>query len=108
LFFDTVATTRKVANLRHDPRIAFVIGGTAPGEERTVQYEGVADEPAGADLRRLKAAYFERFPEGRARETWPGIVYLRAIPTWIRYSDFNQEPVEVAEFRAIELRRPSA
>jgi hypothetical protein len=53
-----------------------------------VQYEGIADEPAGADLQRLKDLYFEAFPEGRGRQGWPGITYIRARPIWLRYSDF--------------------
>jgi hypothetical protein len=39
LFFDTLDTTRKMRNLRQNPKIAFVIGGTVEGDERTVQYE---------------------------------------------------------------------
>jgi len=39
LVFDTVDTTRKCVNLRRNPRLAFVIGGWADGDERTVQYE---------------------------------------------------------------------
>jgi general stress protein 26 len=34
VFFDTVDTSRKVANLRRNPKIAFVIGGTTDGDER--------------------------------------------------------------------------
>jgi general stress protein 26 len=65
LFFDTDGTSRKVSNLRRNPKIAFVIGGTTDGDERCVQYEGVADEPNGAELTRLKELYFESFPDGR-------------------------------------------
>jgi hypothetical protein len=36
-----------------------VIGGTASEDERSVQYEGVADEPHGAELDRLKPLYFD-------------------------------------------------
>jgi hypothetical protein len=98
VFFDTLDVTRKVANLRQNPRIAFVIGGLAIGDERTVQYEGIADEPTGAELERLKDFYFIRFPDGRERQNWQGLVYLRARPRWIRYSDFNQAPPKVVEF----------
>jgi hypothetical protein len=98
LFFDTVDTSRKVANLRGNPTIAFVIGGATGGDERTVQYEGISDEPAGAELRRLQALYFESFPDGRKRQSWPGITYIRTKPTWIRYSDFNRDPPEIVEF----------
>src|SRR5258706_15096975 len=62
IFFDTPTTSRKARNLRRDPRVAFVIGWD---EEQTVQYEGVADEPSGDDLARLKEIYFARFPDGR-------------------------------------------
>jgi general stress protein 26 len=105
VFFDTAEETRKVANLRRNPRIAFVIGGTTIGDERSAQYEGVTDEPTGAELQRLKDLYFESFPDGRDRQNWPGITYIRARPTWIRYSDFNQGPPEIIEFDAAKLAR---
>jgi general stress protein 26 len=103
IFFDTVAESRKVENLRRNPRIAFVIGGTAVGDERTVQYEGLADEPSGAELDELKRRYFEAFPDGRDRQSWPGIMYVRTRPTWIRYSDFNTDPPEIIEWERREL-----
>jgi len=98
VFFDTLGITRKVGNLRGNPKIAFVIGGWIDGDERTVQYEGIADEPRGSELERLKEVYFGRFPDGRERVTWPGLVYVRARPTWIWYSDFNRRPPEIVEF----------
>jgi hypothetical protein len=66
LFFDTLDSARKCVNLRGDPRIALVIGW----DDRTVQYEGVADEPHGAELARLKQLYLARFPDGIEREAW--------------------------------------
>lgn len=104
LVFDTLDTTRKVRNLRANPRIAFVMGGLGAGDERTVQYEGVADEPRGAELERLQQLYFTQFPDGRARQQWPGLIYVRARATWIRYSDFNRTPPLIAEFSQAELR----
>jgi hypothetical protein len=98
VFFDTLDLTRKMHNLRQNPKIAFVIGGLTDGDERTVQYEGVADEPVGDELERLKELYFSRFPDGRERQSWRGLVYVRARPTWIRYSDFNRTPPEIVEF----------
>jgi hypothetical protein len=98
LFFDTLASTRKAGNLRTNARIAFVIGGFVTGDERTVQYEGIADEPSGPELDRLKALYFRRFPDGPERQQWPGITYFRVRPRWIRYSDYNTSPAEIVEF----------
>ena len=103
VFFDTLDSTRKARNLRLNSRVAFVIGGM-DGAERTVQYEGVADEPDGAELERLKARYFSRFPDGPSRQAWKGLIYVRARPTWIRYSDFSVNPPHIQEFDAAELR----
>ena len=109
IVFDTLETTRKFANLRRNPNVAFVIGGWLYGDERTVQYQGVVDMPVGEELERLKAVYFAAFPEGRVRERWPGLVYVRATPSWVRYSDFNRTPPEVQEFRfpSANVGRPS-
>jgi general stress protein 26 len=103
LVFDTLDSSRKARNLRANPAVAFVIGGTRDGDERTVQYEGTADEPAGAELERLLALYYSRFPDGPGRRSWPGLIYVRVKPTWIRYSNFSAQPPEIVEFDARAL-----
>jgi general stress protein 26 len=103
LVFDTLASTRKAQNLRRRPKIAFVIGGLDDGDERTVQYEGVADEPAGEELDRLKRAYYAVFPDGPSRASWPGLIYVRVRPTWVRFSDYNVNPPEIVELAAGDL-----
>jgi uncharacterized pyridoxamine 5'-phosphate oxidase family protein len=100
VFFDTLGTSRKARNLRRDPRIALVLGWD---DGRTVQYEGVADEPAGAELARLKELYFARFADGRDREKWPHIAYFRARPAFVRYSDFSGAAPVIVEMRKDEL-----
>jgi hypothetical protein len=104
LVFDTLNTTRKSANLRRNSRIAFVLGGLTEGDERTVQYEGISDEPSGAELERVKAVYFEAWPDGRSRTSWPGLVYVRVQPIWIRYSDFTGASPLIVEFDGASLR----
>lgn len=86
IIFDTHGASRKGKNLRRDPRIALVVGWD---DEQTVQLEGTTDEPTGAELARLKAVYFARFPDGLEREHWPDITYFRVRLTWARYSDFR-------------------
>ena len=98
LFFDTVESTRKVSNLRQNCTVAFVIGGLANGDERTVQYEGVADEPKEPELGQLKEQYFLQFPDGSDRQNWRGIVYVRVRPRWLRFSNFNTTPPDIVEF----------
>jgi general stress protein 26 len=103
IIFDALDSTRKVANLRANPRIALVIGGLNTGDERTVQYEGLADEPSGSELERLTEVYYQAYPDGQARRSWPGLIYIRVRPTWIRYSDYNQDPPQITEFDAPAL-----
>ena len=90
IIFDTLDSTRKVANLRVNPRIALVIGGLDAGDERTVHYEGIADEPSGPELERLTEIYYHVYPDGRTHRSWPGLIYIRVKPTWIRYSDYTK------------------
>jgi hypothetical protein len=99
LVFDTLDSTRKCHNLRRHPRCAFVIGAEGPA---TVQYEGTADEPTGAELERVKQLYFERFPDGREREAWPGITYFRVRPVWVRFSDFSGAAPQIKVFEQFD------
>jgi general stress protein 26 len=103
IVFDTLDSTRKVKNLRRNPNVAFVIGGMTPGDERTAQCEGLADEPTGEELERLKQIYYGVFPEGPSRASWPGLIYVRVRPTWIRYSNYNVNPPEIIEFSGEQL-----
>lgn len=47
--------------------------------------------------------YFARFPDGPARQAWPGNTYVRVQPTWIRCSDYAQSPTAIVEFDAAAL-----
>jgi hypothetical protein len=69
----------------------------------TVQVEGIADQPAGVDLDRIKASYFARFPDGRDRAGHSAIAYWRVRPNWIRYSDFNVDPPMIIEWNADDI-----
>jgi general stress protein 26 len=104
IVFDTLASTRKAQNLRQNPKIALVIGGATDGEERTVQYEGIADEPSGPELEELKQVYYTAYPDGPGRLSWPGLIYVRVRPTWLRYSDYTIDPPTIVEYGAGELR----
>ena len=103
IIFDTIDSSRKGQNLRRNNRIALVIGGLVDGEERTVQYEGIADEPSGEELERLKRVYYSAYPDGPSRLSWPGLTYIRVRPTWIRYSDFNTNPPTIVELTSAQL-----
>ena len=93
--FDTLSTSRKAVNLIRNHATALVIGWE---ENVSLQIEGLARLPVGADLASAKAAYFREWPDGRARENWPDIAYLVVQPKWIRYSNYSGVPV-IEEFR---------
>ena len=104
IIFDTVKSSRKYPNLISSAACSFVIGGWGAGEQ-TVQYEGEAEELKSPALERYQEIYFEAWPDGPARMSWPGIVYFVVRPAWIRYSDFDQDPPLIREFN---LRSASA
>ncbi|SRR6266404_1657895 len=96
LVFDTVEKSRKFGNIGRDPRVAFVIGWQG---EITVQYEGAARQISSTELGPYHQIYFRKFTDGPSRLKWEGITYYVVTPKWIRYSDYNQTPAEIIEFR---------
>jgi general stress protein 26 len=94
LVFDARATSRKVANLARDPRVAVTVGGT---DGTTVQCEGRADVPVGADRERCAAAYVAAFPQFAASLADDGIVLLRVVLAWARYGDFREDRSVITE-----------
>jgi hypothetical protein len=100
IVFDTVKSSRKYTNLKADPRISLVTGWDG---EITVQYEGVAIEPDGEDLRQAQSLYFKTWPDGVERQQWPGITWFLIVPRWIRYSDFGSGRIEENNFSPTTL-----
>ena len=94
IIFDTVASSRKYANLLANSAASFVIGWAG---EVTVQFEGKAFQPTGAELAQYQQVYFAAWPKCRDHLSWPGIAYFVVRPKWIRYSDFDQRPPLIEE-----------
>ena len=96
IYFDTVGTTRKAVNFRRDPRVSLVIGWD---NEQSLQLEGLADEPKGDALADLKRVYYAAWPDGPSRESWADITWVRVIPGWACFSDFNRAEDAVRRMR---------
>jgi general stress protein 26 len=96
IVFDTVKSSRKYPNLEKNLRVAWVVGCTT---EVSVQYEGIAEELAGEELAKYKKIYFAAFPDGPARQSWPGITYFVVRPKWVRYCNYNVAPPRIEEKR---------
>ena len=95
IIFDTIADTRKYENLVLNPNISFVIGWD---NDRTVQYQGIAKIPTPAELEDLLPTYFEIFPEKNVKnENLRDIIYFHVEPSWIRYSDLNEDTRQIEE-----------
>ena len=94
IIFDTVRSSRKYPNLKGNPRVAWVVGCTT---EITVQYEGEAEELEDAELAKYKPIYFQKFPDGPARENWAGMTYFVVRPKWVRYCDYNPASRRIEE-----------
>lgn len=86
IVLDARETSRKVANLRRDSRVAVVVGGR---DGVTLQAEGLADIPAGDDRQRCADAYRDAFPHFASSLQDPAIVVVRVRVTWARLGDFR-------------------
>ncbi|HUB30874.1 MAG TPA: pyridoxamine 5'-phosphate oxidase family protein [Terracidiphilus sp.] len=96
IVFDTVKTSRKYGDLRERPCCSIVLW---PGGEQTVQLEGTAFEPEGADREGYREAYFAVWPDGRHRLSWPGLTHFVVRPRWIRCVDYDRSPPLIEEVR---------
>jgi PPOX class probable F420-dependent enzyme len=94
LVFDTASRSRKCSNLRAFPRVALVIGWDG---EVTLQCEGDADIPSGAEHDRCLHAYVQQYPEGRERAKDPDIVLVRVLLDWGRLSDYRPNSFGIDE-----------
>lgn len=94
IIFDTFSTYRKYENLKSNPNVAFVIGWD---ENITVQYEGVATELLGDELKQYKATYLAHNPDAKKWLAFDELTYFKVSPRWIRYRDGNQDPIEPVE-----------
>lgn len=89
LIIDTANTTRKYANLKRNPHIAFAFGWE---EWDTVQYEGIASELVGEERERYRKIFLAKHPDAIKWDALPETTYFKVTPTWIRYTAMDQEP----------------
>ncbi len=92
LVFDTPPTSRKAMNIERDPRVALVLGGA---DGTTLQCEGSADRPDGADWDRCRAAYVTAFPEYAPDD--PGSQLFRVRVGWARYGELRENDYGMQE-----------
>lgn len=94
LVFDTSTTYRKYNNLKHNPSVAFVVGGQ---ENIGIQLEGIAEELTEEESAKYKEAYFSKNPDAKKWEALPDTRWFKIVPKWLRYRDYNTHPTTVWE-----------
>ena len=97
LIFGTETTMRKFKNIKVNPYVALTI--TDPEKRITVQYEGIASVLEDEERKKYKELYFRKTPSSQKYEGNLYQIYMKVIPTWIRYSDLNAEPDEIFEIQ---------
>jgi PPOX class probable F420-dependent enzyme len=85
LLFATQDRSRKIENLRRDPRISAVV----VDEGWTVQLEGTATVAPPAECVALMDQYLAAFPEETARSASPGFLLVCVTSTWQRVTDMT-------------------
>lgn len=83
--FGTERGSRKFANIRRRPDVALAVGWN--DDAVSVQCEGIADEPDGADMDRCLKCYLDRFPREQRLAENGELVLVRVRMNWIRYDD---------------------
>lgn len=94
IIFDTFSTFRKYKNIRNNPKVALVIGWD---EEISVQYEGIAQELTGEELKECKDIHICKLPDSEKFTRMRNICFFKVRPQWIRYLDLRSEPWETLE-----------
>lgn len=89
VLFGTERGSRKFANIQQRPDVALAIGWD--DDEVTVQCEGIADEPGGADMDRCLRDYLDRFPREQPLVDTGELGLVRVRMNWIRYDDPRPE-----------------
>lgn len=94
LIFGTYTTTRKYQNILDNPTVAIVFDDKV---WITVQYEGLASILNSDELDDYKSIYFMKIPGAKKYESHENQVYIKVVPKWVRYTNYNKEAKEVFE-----------
>ncbi len=86
----------KYENLRSNPQTAFVIGWD---NDITVQYEGIAIELKGEELKECQNIHVTKLPKAKKFMDTDVIRHFKVVPKWIRYSDLSASPWKVFEVK---------
>ena len=96
IIFGTHNTTRKYGNLQKNKHVSLVIGWDFE-EKITVQYEGIAKEIIGDEMKKYQKLHIEKRPKREKHVNDSKERVFKIEPKWIRYSDLSKDPLEIFE-----------
>ena len=89
VIFGCERSSRKFTNIQRRPEVAVAIGWDS--DEVTVQCEGIADEPDGADGERCLKCYTGEYPSEQRLVRSQKLALVRVRMNWIRYADTRRD-----------------
>lgn len=96
LVFASTEHTRKIGNLRLNPNIALVIGGS-DGSRKSVQIEGTARVLTVQDAQPYLELHYKKIPSAKMHQHDGGECFVVVTPVWARYTDYSGTEPEVFE-----------
>lgn len=96
-YFSTDKGSRKCEALLDGKSVkASVIIGFSEEEWLTLQMDGdviaIIDQD---ELARVQTIHYAKHPNSAKYKDDPGTIFLKFIPTWYRYTDFNTNPMTI-------------
>lgn len=101
LFFQTNRYSRKAANLKNNPQVAFVMG-LALNDLITVQYQGRATQIMnGVEIEACKQMFIDRKSPTASPKylEHPDAIYFKVVPLWIGCCDYTGKKPVVVEWK---------
>lgn len=106
IYFSTDSECRKYLPFKSSDKIqASIVIGSSEEEWITLQVSGVLEvvkDPA--EIRKVKDVHYAKIPGSKKFEGEPTTVYLKFLPNWFRYTDFNTDPVTYLTNQVVEKK----
>lgn len=92
LYFSVDSTSRKYQGLLEADTIkGSITVGFSEVDWITLQMDGLVEKVDSGDLARVQKIHYAKNPGSEKHKDIPTTVFIKFIPTWYRYSDFNHD-----------------
>ncbi|MFA5827772.1 MAG: pyridoxamine 5'-phosphate oxidase family protein [Candidatus Shapirobacteria bacterium] len=95
IYMSTENTTRKFKNILKNNFVSVIVGGLK--SDPSVQLDGTTIILTDTEIAAAKDFMLSLHPELKDYFNTPNSMFFTVTPSWLRYSDFSQNPPEVIE-----------